>query len=99
MSLSASSPVLLPSAAALSALRKRARRQPLAVAGIILLVGFIFCGIAAPWIAPYNPSAIDLLHRLQGPSPAHWAGTDELGRDTFSRPLWERVFRSPCRLP
>jgi len=80
--------VLLPSAAALSALRKRARRQPLAVAGIILLVGFIFCGIAAPWIAPYNPSAIDLLHRLQGPSPAHWAGTDELGRDTFSRLLW-----------
>ena len=88
MSLSASSPVLLPSAAALSVLRKRARRQPLAVAGIILLVGFIFCGIAAPWIAPYNPSAIDLLHRLQGPSPAHWAGTDELGRDTFSRLLW-----------
>jgi peptide/nickel transport system permease protein len=88
MSISASSPVLLPSAAALSALRKRARRQPLAVAGIILLVGFIFCGIAAPWIAPYNPSAIDLLHRLQGPSPAHWAGTDELGRDTFSRLLW-----------
>jgi len=88
MSISASSPVLLPSAAALSALRKRARHQPLAVAGIILLVGFIFCGIAAPWIAPYNPSAIDLLHRLQGPSFAHWAGTDELGRDTFSRLLW-----------
>ncbi|HXE07150.1 MAG TPA: ABC transporter permease [Acidobacteriaceae bacterium] len=88
MSISASSPVLLTSAAALSVLRKRARRQPLAVAGIILLVGFIFCGIAAPWIAPYNPSAIDLLHRLQGPSFAHWAGTDELGRDTFSRLLW-----------
>ena len=99
MSLSAPPAVSLPSVAALSVLRKRVRRQPLAVAGIVLLFGFIVCGIAAPWIAPYNPSAIDLLHRLQGPSPAHWAGTDELGRDTFSRPLWERVFRSPCRLP
>ncbi|MGH9590119.1 MAG: ABC transporter permease, partial [Terracidiphilus sp.] len=88
MSLSVSSAVLLPSAATLRVLGKRARRQPLAVAGIVLLVGFIFCGIAAPWIAPYNPSAIDLLHRLQGPSLAHWAGTDELGRDTFSRLLW-----------
>lgn len=88
MSLSASSAVLLPSAATLRVLRRRARRQPLAVAGIVLLVGFIFCGIAAPWIAPYNPSTIDLLHRLQGPSIAHWAGTDELGRDTFSRLLW-----------
>lgn len=88
MSLSASSADLLPSAATLRVLRKRARRQPLAVAGILLLAGFIFCGIAAPWIAPYNPSTIDLMHRLQGPSLAHWAGTDELGRDTLSRLLW-----------
>lgn len=88
MSSGASSAALLPSAATLSLLGKRARRQPLAVAGLILLIGFVFCGIAAPWIAPYNPSAIDLLHRLQGPSLAHWAGTDELGRDTFSRLLW-----------
>lgn len=76
------------SAVALDALRKRARGQPLAVAGILLLIGFVFCGIAAPWIAPYDPSSIDLLHRLQGPSLAHLAGTDELGRDTLSRLLW-----------
>jgi peptide/nickel transport system permease protein len=64
------------------------RRQPLAAIGFVLLAGFVFCGLAAPWLAPYNPSAIDLLHRLQGPSAAHWAGTDELGRDTFSRLLY-----------
>ena len=58
------------------------------MAGVVLLIGFVFCGIAAPWIAPYNPSSIDLLHRLQGPSLAHLAGTDELGRDTLSRLLW-----------
>jgi peptide/nickel transport system permease protein len=66
----------------------RARRQPLATAGVVLLAGFVLCGVAAPWIAPQNPAAIDLLHRLDGPSAAHWAGTDELGRDTLSRLMW-----------
>jgi len=68
--------------------RKRATRQPLAVAGALLLAMFVACGLAAPWIAPYSPTAIDLLHRLQGPSAAPWAGTDELGRDTLSRLLY-----------
>lgn len=63
----------------------RMRRQPLAVLGVCLLTVFVISGIAAPWLAPYNPAAIDLLHRLQGPSAAHWAGTDELGRDTLAR--------------
>ena len=68
--------------------RRRVRRQPLAVAGVVLLAGFVACGLAAPWIAPYSPSVISLTHRLQGPSLAHWAGTDELGRDTLSRLIW-----------
>lgn len=66
----------------------RIRRQPLAVIGVALLTVFVICGLAAPWLAPYNPAAIDLLHRLQGPSAAHWAGTDELGRDTLARLLY-----------
>ena len=71
-----------------SALRNRLRRQPLAVAGVLLLAAFVLGGLSAPWLAPANPSAIDLLHRLEGPSIAHWAGTDELGRDTLSRLLF-----------
>ena len=63
-------------------------RQPLAVAGVLLLAVFVLGGLCAPWLAPANPSAIDLVHRLQSPSAAHWAGTDELGRDTLSRLLW-----------
>jgi peptide/nickel transport system permease protein len=69
-------------------LRKRTRRQPLAMVGFVLLLGFIVTGIAAPWIAPYSPTSIDLVHRLEGLSTAHLAGTDELGRDTLSRLLW-----------
>jgi peptide/nickel transport system permease protein len=64
------------------------RRQPLAVVGVLLLSAFVLGGLAAPWIAPHNPASIDLLHRLEGPTGAHWAGTDELGRDTLSRLLW-----------
>ncbi len=66
----------------------RVRRQPLAALGLALLTVFVACGLAAPWLAPYNPATIDLVHRLEGPSAAHWAGTDELGRDTFSRLLY-----------
>ncbi len=68
--------------------RVRVKRQPLAVVGVALLSIFVVCGLAAPWLAPYNPASIDLLHRLQSPSSAHWAGTDELGRDILSRLLW-----------
>ncbi len=69
-------------------LGRRVRRQPLAAAGVALLAVFILCGLAAPWLAPSNPVAIDLSHRLEGPSMTHLAGTDELGRDTLARLLW-----------
>ena len=64
------------------------RRQPLAVVGVVLLAAFVVGGMGAPWLAPANPARIDLEHRLEGPSAAHWAGTDELGRDMMSRLLW-----------
>jgi len=66
----------------------RVSRQPLAALGILLLAGFFVGGVCAPWLAPHPPASIDLLHRLEGPSTLHWAGTDELGRDTLSRLLW-----------
>ena len=42
----------------------------------------------APVLAPYAPDAIDLAHRREGPRLAHWFGTDDLGRDVFSRVLF-----------
>jgi peptide/nickel transport system permease protein len=74
--------------AALTSLKNRIRRQPLGVLAVLLLAAFLVGGLAAPWLAPHNPASIDLLHRLEGPSAAHWAGTDELGRDTLSRLLF-----------
>lgn len=72
----------------LASLRHRIRRQPLAALAGLLLAAFLLGGIGAPWLAPHNPASIDLLHRLESPCAAHWAGTDELGRDTLSRLLW-----------
>ena len=63
----------------------RARRNPLAVAGVVLIVLFVILALFGPWIAPQDPAFIDLPHRLQGPSAVHWFGTDELGRDILSR--------------
>jgi len=42
----------------------------------------------APWLAPYDPLKIDVMHKFQGPSLAHWAGTDQLGRDLLSRIIY-----------
>lgn len=59
--------------------------QPLASVGALLLVLFAAMALLAPWLAPANPAAIDLMHRLAPPGATHWFGTDELGRDIFSR--------------
>ncbi len=53
-----------------------------AAAGATLLVVIALC---APWIVPYDPIASSVREALQPPSAAHWAGTDQLGRDIFSR--------------
>jgi peptide/nickel transport system permease protein len=54
----------------------------------VLLVVFITCAVVAPWLAPHDPAKLDLHSRLISPSTAHWFGTDELGRDVFSRTLY-----------
>ncbi|HEY4046738.1 MAG TPA: ABC transporter permease [Acidobacteriaceae bacterium] len=69
-------------------LNRTLRHQPLAVAGVLLLMLFVTVALLAPVLAPYDPAAIDLYHRLAPPSHAHWFGTDELGRDIFSRILY-----------
>ncbi len=67
---------------------QRLTSQPLAALGALLLAGFVLAAVFAPVIAPANPAAIDLNHRLASPSVAHWLGSDELGRDILSRILY-----------
>jgi peptide/nickel transport system permease protein len=64
------------------------RRNVLASIGMVLVAVFVVFALFAPWIAPQNPSNIDLPSRLQPPSGSHWFGTDELGRDIFSRVIY-----------
>lgn len=61
------------------------RHDPLVLAGAAIVGAVALVAIAAPWLAPYDPNAIDLSAVLMPPSSAHWLGTDSLGRDVFSR--------------
>ena len=63
-----------------------ARHRPMAIGAVIFLC-FVVLGLAAPFIAPADPTAMDLSISLQPSSPAHPLGTDELGRDLLSRVL------------
>jgi peptide/nickel transport system permease protein len=76
------------SAVQLASLRRAARYNVLATAGLAMVAIFVVCALFAPWIAPQDPSHIDLPSRLMAPSPAHWFGTDELGRDILSRIIY-----------
>ncbi len=64
------------------------RANPLAMIGLFIIVAFIVLSLAAPLLAPYDPSVQDLGNRLSAPTAAHWFGTDELGRDILSRILY-----------
>ncbi len=67
---------------------ENARHNPLAAIGVVLVITFLIFALFAPWIAPQDPASINLPIRLDPPSPAHCFGTDELGRDIFSRIIY-----------
>jgi peptide/nickel transport system permease protein len=61
------------------------RRQPLGALGLALVLVMAVAGLAAEWVAPYNPTANDFAVMTEPPSSAHLMGTDQFGRDLFSR--------------
>ncbi len=63
-------------------------RNPLTVVGLVIILALLLTAAFAPWIAPYDPLQGELTARLLPPSAAHWMGTDELGRDIFSRVVY-----------
>lgn len=72
----------------LSMIWHRLMQDKVAVAGLIVMLLLLFVSIFAPLLAPYDPFAMDLAAMKQGPSAAHWFGTDSMGRDIFSRILY-----------
>ena len=63
-------------------------RDPMGVVGLLIVISFLIIAIFADFLAPYDPSKIDILNKLQGPSADHLFGTDQLGRDTLSRLIY-----------
>jgi peptide/nickel transport system permease protein len=69
-------------------MRQFLRQNALARIGFAIATLLIVLALFAPWISPADPASQDLPARLQAPSVSHWMGTDELGRDIFSRVIY-----------
>ena len=67
---------------------RRFKKQKVAVIALIFIITLVLMAVFAPFVAPYDPTIPDYNAVLQGPSAAHWAGTDTYGRDIFSRIIW-----------
>ncbi|MBT0654365.1 oligopeptide ABC transporter permease [Geomobilimonas luticola] len=67
---------------------RRFRENRFALAGGMVVLALFVLSILAPFITPYEPNSLDAYHVLLPPSSAHWFGTDEVGRDVFTRMLY-----------
>ena len=63
------------------------RWRLLAIGGLLVTI-VVVCAVFADLVAPYSPYDLDVASMLQGPSAAHWLGTDEVGRDVLSRAIF-----------
>jgi len=84
-------PAPKPGVAGSAAPRRRASRflrNRVAVFGAVIVAAFVLLAVLAPVLAPYDPLKTSFLAVRKAPGPAHWLGTDELGRDVLSRLIW-----------
>ena len=64
------------------------QRNPRMIVGGLIVVAWMLAALFAPVVAPYDPIQVDVTQSLEPPSPQHWLGTDDLGRDVLSRVIW-----------
>jgi peptide/nickel transport system permease protein len=76
---------LVPKRTAWAATLSFVRRQPLGTFGLVIVVVMFLAGGLADWIAPFDPEENDFTAMMEAPSLVHWLGTDQFGRDIFSR--------------
>ena len=74
-------------------------RRPLGALGFFIVLVFMLLVVFAPLLAPYGFAEQDIPSMLQGPSGAHWLGTDHLGRDLFSRLIYGARIALSVALP
>lgn len=70
------------------AMVKMAKKQPVGVAGLAVVIAMIFAGAFAPWLTPYHPEYNSFEHMLTAPNADFWLGTDQFGRDILTRILY-----------
>ncbi len=68
-----------------NALWQFTKSQPLGLFGFLIILLYVVCAFGAGWISPFDPEAIDFSAMLSKPGGEHWFGTDQYGRDVFSR--------------
>ncbi len=68
--------------------RTRRRRNTALIVGVIVVGLWAFVAAFVPWLAPHSPTDLDVMSRLEPPQAGHLFGTDEAGRDNFSRVLY-----------
>ncbi|MBV1694234.1 MAG: ABC transporter permease [Hyphomicrobiales bacterium] len=66
----------------------RLKRRKSAMLGLVIIVVLVIMAVLAPWIAPFDPAKQSWIAVRKAPSLANWFGTDESGRDLFSRVVW-----------
>jgi len=64
------------------------KQDKTALGGFFIIVALLVVAALAPWLAPYEFSEQHILQSFKGPTAAYWLGTDEFGRDIFSRIIW-----------
>lgn len=64
------------------------RRNPRMIIGGTIVLAWLVVAVFAPFLAPYDPVKVNVSESLIPPGPAHWLGTDDLGRDVLSRVMW-----------
>ncbi|AJY74403.1 ABC transporter permease [Paenibacillus beijingensis] len=79
---------VLPPAKEINPFWYKLKKNPMTIIGLAILAIMILLSLAAPLISAHDPNKINVIERFQGPSGNHWFGTDEVGRDIFTRILY-----------